>query len=362
MAIKKLKFLISILLAFGMASLTASLTNAEVYPLYRGSRANGMGGADSAVVNDETALLVNPAALGKLRNVYGTLIDPELEVGDNARGMALESSPKSYSLPEKLVTMLDANRDIHYHYKQQYFPSIVMKNFGIGVLSKTSMDGRMSADGTRLISNYFNDSALVLGYSFRFWDGRVKIGFNVKALSRIQASGELDPATSLALKDIAKTGMGISNDAGLILTAPWAGLPTISAVVHDVGDTKFNQPGYTLKTNTRPDNITQDMDAAIAFFPINSNQARSTITLEYKNMLKATTLADPTELYHLGYELNLADIAFFRMGMNGNYWTAGAEFSTEHTQWQFSYYGQEVGLDGASEEDRRWALKFAFRF
>lgn len=347
---------------FYLMLLAAPTLKAEVYPLYRGARANAMGGADIAVANDETALLVNPAALGKLRNVYGTLIDPELDIGDNARGMIIESSPKSYSLPEKLVTMLNTNRDIHYHYKQQFFPSIVLKNFGIGILSKTSMDARMSADGTRLISNYYNDNALVLGYSFRFWDGRIKIGFNVKALNRVEASGELDPTTSLALNDIAKTGSGLSNDAGIILTAPWAGLPTISAVVHDIGDTKFNQPSYTLKTNTRPANITQDMDVAIAFFPINANHARSAITIEYKNMLKAATLSSPTELYHLGYELNLADIAFFRAGMNGNYWTAGAEFTTEHTQWQVTYYGQEVGLDGASEEDRRWTVKFAFRF
>jgi hypothetical protein len=336
---------------------------AEIYPIFRGARAHGMGDADIAIVNDETALLVNPAALGKLRTVYGTILDPEIEVGDNAYSMSLSNPPKSYIEPEKLKAMLDANRDVHYHYKQQIFPSFVLKNFGIGILGKYSMDARMSADGTQLISNYYNDMALVLGYSFRFWDGRIKIGFNVKALNRVEVADTLDPnAASLALKDIAKTGSGLSNDVGLILTAPWAALPTISAVARDVGDTKFSQPSYTLKTDTRPANITQDMDVAIAFFPIHANQTRSTFTLEYKNLVKAATLADPTECYHFGYELNMADIAFFRLGMNGLYWTAGLEFSTEHTQIQLSYYGQEVGLDGAKEEDRRLVLKGAIRF
>lgn len=354
---KKRILIFNILLFSGVHSM------AEVYPLYRGARAHGMGDADIAVVNDETALLVNPAALGKLRTVYGTLIDPEIDIGDNARSMTLTTPTKSYTEFEKLKNTLDANRDVHYHYKQQIFPSFVLKNFGIGILSKTSTDARMSADGTKLIANYYDDTALVLGYSFRFWDGRIKLGFNVKGLNRVQATDSYDPNTSLALKDVAKTGYGLSNDAGLILTAPWTGLPTISAVARDIGDTKFSQPSYTsLKTATRPDNITHDMDVAIAFFPIHTNQTRSSFTLEYKNVLKASTLTNATELYHFGYELNMADLAFFRLGMNGNYWTTGLEFSTEHTQLQISYYGQEVGLNGATEEDRRLDIKAALRF
>jgi hypothetical protein len=352
---KKISVCFILLLPFSMAK-------AEFYPLYRGARAHGMGDADIAVVNDETALLVNPAALGKLRSIYGTLLDPELDVGNNAYAMTLTTPTTSYTEPEKLKTTLDNNRDVHYHYKQQIFPSFVLKNFGIGILDKTSEDARMNADGTKLITNYYNDMALVLGYSFRFWDGRVKFGFNVKALNRIQATGDLDPNASLALKDIAKTGSGLSNDIGLILTAPWAALPTISAVIRDVGNTKLTQPSYTLKTDTRPDNIMQDMDLAIAFFPIHEDQKRSTFTLEYKNILKAATLTDRMELYHLGYELNIADVIFCRLGMNGNYWTSGLEYSTENTQFQISYYGQEVGLNGVKEEDRRLAIKMALRF
>jgi hypothetical protein len=41
---------------------------AEFYEFYTNARALGMGGASLAVTNDETALLLNPAALGKLRN------------------------------------------------------------------------------------------------------------------------------------------------------------------------------------------------------------------------------------------------------------------------------------------------------
>src|SRR4051812_9789976 len=49
----------------------------EVRENYNGIRTLAMGGASIAVVNDETALLINPAGLGKLRDFYGTLFDPE---------------------------------------------------------------------------------------------------------------------------------------------------------------------------------------------------------------------------------------------------------------------------------------------
>ena len=56
----------------------------ELHEFYNGVRCLGMGGACAAVVNDETALLVNPAALGKLRDYYGTILDPEVESSANS--------------------------------------------------------------------------------------------------------------------------------------------------------------------------------------------------------------------------------------------------------------------------------------
>ena len=38
------------------------------------------GGAGIAVVNDETAMLINPAGLGKLRDYIFTIADPEIEI------------------------------------------------------------------------------------------------------------------------------------------------------------------------------------------------------------------------------------------------------------------------------------------
>jgi hypothetical protein len=61
-------------------------------------------------------------------------------------------------------------------------------------------------------------------------------------------------------------------------------------------------------------------------------------------------------------ELNYADALFVRAGMNQRYWTAGLELSIVNYQFQAASYGEEIGDDVTPREDRRYVVKFAFRF
>lgn len=337
----------------------------EVFDLYRGARGQGMGGADTAVVNDETALLVNPAGLGKLRNKIGTLFDPEIEFGERVSRMYLKKSFSGFTDLNALSPTLDTSREKPYHYKQQIFPSFVIKNFGFGLLIKDSMDAMMNADGTTITANYFSDWVLATGFNFRFWDGRIKLGLTAKAINRVQASGDFLVAESLKIQDIGKEGYGVGTDAGLILSAPWAWIPTLSIVGRDIGGTNFSNTGFRYKLADKPDPLKQDADVAIAFFPIHSNQIRSTFTFEHKHVLTASEYANKMQLYHFGWETNISDLIFFRFGMNGNYWTTGFEIASERTQFQIAYFANDASPTSASTtaiEDRRWTLKAVFRY
>ena len=336
------------------------VARAEVYDLYRGSRGMGMGGADIATVNDETSLLINPAALGKLRNNIGTLVDPELEMGDNVYHMYRVKPFSSFTDLSKVISTLDSNRNLHFHYKYQLFPSFVLKNFGMGLLVKEQLDSKMSEDGTTVTSNYFYDWVFATGFNFRFWDGRIKLGFTAKAI--VQASGDFLTTDDLKIEAIGKEGYGLGSDLGLILSAPWGWLPTISAVVRDAGGTRFTNTGLRYKLGTKPEMIQQDADVSIAFFPIHDNRTRSSFTFEHKHVLSASQYEDKYPLYHFGWETNFSDIIFLRLGMNGRYYTTGFEMASERTQIQFSYFGEEVGTPTNPEEDRRWSLKMVFRY
>ncbi len=335
----------------------------EVREFYNGARMLAMGGASIAVVNDETALLTNPAGLGKLRNAFGTILDPEID-GSSYLGSIYKA--KAFSNPlsmSQMAASLNLARDSYSHFRAQVFPSFVVRNFGFGIYWRQSLDAIMNTLGTSMATSYYDDLTLALGYNLRLWEGRIKIGFAGRAISRIEVAKNLDPTAALDLASNASEGFGLAGDLGLNLTAPWTYLPTISAVVRDVGGTKFTSGNNLRLTSTsRPVAVAQDIDLGVALFPIHANRTRSAITLEYTKMVEASRAIDKNRYYHAGYELNYADLFFFRIGMNQNFFTAGVELASEFTQIQLSTYGENVAADGSTTEDRRFVFKFALRF
>jgi len=334
---------------------------------YSGIRGMSMGGATIATVNDETALLSNPAALGKLRDFYGTILDPEVEISSGNLSMYKTKTYTGFFDLESIKDTLDSSRGAYFHSKYQLFPSFVGRNFGIGLYTNKILDAKMSEDGTSIQSFYRNDIALALGYNFRFFDGRVKLGFNTKVINRIEYNESAIPVTDLSqvidLTPYYKEGTGVSFDAGLILTAPWEFLPTISVVAHDVGDTRFDKStGVRMTTTNQPNMVQQDADIAIAIFPINTKLLRTTWTLQYDGLLLGKNETDKSKLIHAGFEMNFSDIFFLRAGYNQRYFTGGIELATEHFQFQFATYGVEIGTETANYEDRRYGIKTAFRF
>jgi hypothetical protein len=353
-------FIIFLSIFFQSSLLKAS----EILEFYNGARGLAMGGASVAAVNDETALLINPAGLGKLRDKYGTILDPEFEASLNISRFYRNKAFTEFTTPEKIVSTLSKTTNTYYYAKNQFFPSFVVRNFGIGVFYKTELAALMNSAGTSMNTRYHKDAGLLLGYNFRFFDGRIKLGFTARMIARVEIDKDLDPTGSMSLASNASEGAGVATDTGLLLTLPWALLPTLGVTVHDMGGTKFTAAsGVLMKSATQPNEVKQKVDAAIAFFPIHSNGVRSTFTLEYRDVLKAdTTETNQTRKTHIGYELNLGDLAFLRLGMGQNFYSGGIEFSSERTQFQFTSYAEDIGTVTTPKKDNRYITKFVFRY
>jgi hypothetical protein len=358
----KSSFFLNLLVAFSSLQSSIGLAQ-EVREFFNGARMMAMGGASIAVVNDETALLSNPAGLGKLRDLYGTVIDPELALSGNISELYRKKALTQFFDLGPVKEALDLSRDSYYYARGQIFPSFVARNFGFGIFNRYELSAKMNQDGTLMSTSYYDDLAVLLGFNFRLLDGRLKLGVTGKAVSRIEINKDIDASGSLDKSAHASEGFGIGSDVGLILTAPWAWLPTLSVVARDVGGIQFESgSGLRMKTETRPVKVEQDYDVALAFFPIHGNKKRSSFTIEHTQIQAATKASDKTRFYHLGYELNLSDLVFIRAGMNQKFWTGGFEFASERLQFQLTSYGEDVGTDGSSEENRRFVFKFALRF
>ena len=308
------------------------------FEFYRGIRQMGMGGASIAVVNDETSVLSNPNGLGRLRDYFFTLFDPEVSL--SAQG--LDSMLDKFSL-QSAYDGLSSNVNQPFYSKFQLFPSIVLPNFGVGLLGRHETLMQRNADGT-LNVNYQNDYALVSGMNLRFWGGRIKIGATGKLINRVEFFGTRDPASeSLDVNSFANEGMGLGLDAGLTLAAPWQWIPTVAVLVRDVGHTSFTfGDGFLGAGGTSdPRAISQSIDAAFSIFPIFTNHIRGTLTGEYTGLTtEMTSTEDIMDRIHIGAEINIYDKYFFRAGWHDNSWTAGFEFAAQFFQWQLATYSE----------------------
>jgi hypothetical protein len=356
---------------FGFVIVFSVTSNAQqIFEFYNGVRQLGMGGAYAAVVNDETALLTNPAGLSKVRGHIITPADLELSFGQNTTDIATASTYGAVLNPQGLLDALNGQKGKQFFARAQVFPSAIFSNFGFGLHYKYQVDGLVDSLGTTYRLDYTNDLAAVLGFSVRFFDGLVKLGVTARAVDRVEVAKSL-PATStgLTLATQASSGMGVGSDLGLILSAPVATLPSLAIVVRDVGHTTYGLSGGTqLSTLTRPRVTEQTIDAGLAIFPILSNRTRMTLTLDYHSintMAKDTENGGKFDLWrraHIGSELNFSDVFYLRAGANQRYWTAGFELATSKFQIQGASYGEEIGTALSPKEDRRYVGKLLFRF
>ncbi len=339
---------------------------AERYEFYTGARQMGMGGASIAVVNDETALIQNPAALGKLREKYLTLVDPEVHMGETTAQILKD---KDYDLtktmdPQDLLDILNANPDKHFHSKIQLFPSLVFPNFGIGLLASYNYDAEVTSATSEYNLRYRNDYGVLLGYNFRFFDGIIKLGFNAKYINRVEIDDQYPTtSTGMAWKDIVNEGTAIGSDVALMMTGPWQYLPTLALVLKDVGDTSYSLGGGMFYSGRpEPTKTDQTLDVGFSLSPILGKYSRMQLVAEYRDVMTDDDDEVTARRLHYGLEFNFFDKLFLRGGMNQGYWTAGAEVASENMQFQFAAYGEEIGTRDAEREDRRYIFKFALRF
>ncbi len=333
---------------------------------YNGVRSLGMGGAYTAVVNDETALLTNPAGLSRLRDKILTVVDPELSGNTNITeflpaNRLLDAGIQS---PSDLLKMLKEHPGKHWFAKAQFFPSFAAPNVGFGLHAKWKYDAEVNSESTNFRLDYTQDYAAVLGFSLKFFGGILKVGGSARYVNRTEIHKDFDPNDPVIdMNQNASEGTGLGVNTGIVLTAPVQWLPTLAVAVKDVGTTSYTlTSGMFLHTQTRPADSPQSIDVGIALNPLLSNTTRMLITADYHDVLDAYQDDDLAKRIHAGLEINFDDVFFFRAGYHQRYWTAGFELAGPMIQFQAATYGEELGTSSAPKEDRRWVAKFSLRF
>jgi len=330
---------------------------------YTNVRSLGMGGAEIGLTSDETSLYRNPANLGSIRGTFGTVLDPELAGSSNFLNLITSSNTAKSTDIEALGPIMAANPNTTYHSRLQLTPSLIVRNFGFGLIYRNELNAISDSTGATMNTQYQSDMGGIIGLNQSFFGGVLKVGASAKGINRIEViNTSLATSGTLSLQSIGSEGTGVVFDAGVMIQMPVKWIPTISVVGHDLGDTEFyRKSGVRLSTASQPTIVKQSIDAAVSIFPIHSSQVRSIWTVEYKDITNSKVETDYSRRLHVGTELNVYDIVFLRLGMNQNYLTYGLELASEKMSWQFASYGEEVGTSTTKQEDRRYVFKVSLR-
>ena len=336
---------------------------AEEYPtLHRGVRPLGMGGAFTAVADDENALFYNPAGLSNIDTLQ-VGFGPLLEVSENTMDMYNDAQDTDFDDTGEVTDFLRDYVGEHQHGRVAFLPHVGfnIRDYGIMVAGlaqvTVDMDVRNPVWPEAHVDAVY-DYGLLAGVGLKVPITGLRAGATVKFISR-QSLDETYTATDIAaddfdqeLDDDLESGSGFGFDLGAIYR-----LPFFEVVDLDVGLTVQNVPEMDMgdaKPLETQANFGLAATKSFAGFDL-------VAALDYMDLTNSYDEDDdPAKRLHMGAEVQLPKILSLRAGLNQGYYTAGATVDFRFVRFDVATYGEEVGAHAGQREDRRYVAQITF--
>ncbi len=341
---------------------------AEELPVfYRGVRPLGMGGAFTAVADDENAMFYNPAGLNNIQGFHGMeILNPIVEVGTNTIDFyqdlddALDASTQT-ERDQKTADVLTRSIGEHLHMRASLFPNVVFHNFGLGILGQGFFDGEpnhpMGETFPLLQVRAGYDLALLLSGAHGIFGQYLQIGLTAKIIRRSLVDKgytvrEIVDQDGISLSDDIKHGVGIGSDVGAILRLPILFTPAIGITVQNVGDIDLDKAGK----------IPQQINAGVALkppFPLGQLVLAADVVDIGKELGNDN---DQYKRLHLGAEYSPIGMLSLRAGLNQGYPTFGATLNLWLLKIVGAYYVEEIGAFAGQRDDQRYVVQASIGF
>ena len=365
-------FLVITLLVFPM------LVQAEEIPLfYKGIRPLGMGGAFTAVADDENAIFYNPAGLLQEKGRESFEILPPLlstfEIGSNLVDRVQEvkqiaSLPVGAEKTNRFIDLVGGLFGDSFHLKTSFFPNIIYDRVGVGFLAQADVSGTIHNPlASNAIEGYGKgDLALLVSYArpvevktFPIYTGLTVKGVNRHVIDRSYTLREITE-TKLQLEDDIKEGTGMALDVGLLY-------PMEGFLVSSFFKSVALKPTIGLSLQNI---VGGDMgDAGKLPF-----QANLGVALEQKvkrgDLLFAADIVDMTynlgtdndfvKRLHIGMEYRFPYILTLRTGLYQGNPSFGTAIDLWVIHFVYAYYVEEIGAFSGQISDPRHVIKFSF--
>ena len=300
MKLKFLRFASASLLAAGSMTAQAEAPSLRIPSHMVSARPASLGGAFTAVADDQNALFYNPAGLAFLDSTFFSLADIEFfaSLGSGGIGDLIDDATKISSAASKVASEKDTAKQIDNisslgelvssksavaGSKLQMY--LARKRWGLaltgGVASGLGIHSKLLPEVLDLA--LLADVDARFGYSHPLFDGKVSLGaapyYKLRAQggrANLSLNEALEPENSM--KSLVSVGQGIGLDLGLMVRPVAAMSPTFGLAILNVGDTRLRFAGNTIFKSVEflsdaekvgaPDSIKQIVNAGFSISPI----------------------------------------------------------------------------------------------
>lgn len=353
-----------------MLASRASAQNVErKRPFFQASRALAMGDAYTAHDVGYEAVYYNPAGVARRNKPQLKFIDIE---GSTSLASVSFLSAKYSSLGDMkaMIDEVSSNAGKPYSFGLAFLPQFLVKNFSLGVIARHSTETFVDTQTKNLNLYTFNDLGAYAHFGTSFFGGILKFGVGLKAIDRAEINKSYTPAEyqagTINYANQWREGIGYGLDAGILLTSPTKGLPTLGVAVQDIGTTLIRERRM-LFTGTQalpgnPPPMHQKVNVGVAIQSKYARGTKSVFSAEVKDVMHLNEGATADHL-HAGFELNVKEVFFLRGGLNqGRYWTAGMGMHVGFTGIEVTTYGENVGFTGTRVDDRKVIVRYVLSF
>jgi len=351
------EFAICLVLIFFSLLITSYDVFAKEYPsLHRGIRPLGMGGAFTAVADDENALFYNPAGLSNLPKFKMGLLNPLFEASKKSVDLISEVQDTNMNDTGEVTNFLRSRVGEHHHVRVSLFPHIGFNIAKTGVMIGALGQGVADAEVRNPVFPQANidiigDIGVLAGVGFKLPVTGLRVGASGKFISRRSLS-EVFTAADIAgnfedrINDALKSGSGFSLDLGVMYDLPFVKIvdTTVALALQNIPEMKMGD-AVDIKTQL---NAGVSIKKSFAGFTVIG-------ALDYTDLSKNIGEdADTAKRLHLGAELKLPAILSVRAGLNQGYYTVGATINLKVLKLDAVTYGEEIGAYAGQKEDRRY--------
>ncbi len=341
--------------AVALCALAAASAHAKEMPsFFEGVRPLGMGGAFTAVADDENALFYNPAGLDKVKDWGTGIINPLVEASEDGYDLYKDIQDTDFDATSEVTQLIRDYMGDQLHARVALFPHFVMRRFAMGVLGQGSVNieprnmafPEVDVDGFGSVSGH-------VGLGFGFWDGMLRVGAAGKYVKgyRLQQVYTVADIASDGFEDQVKDdlndGVGWGLDAGVMFTAPVLFKPTVATVVQNIGDVDLGDAGEI------PQQINLGLSLSHEFWGMALTGAVDWVDVT----ADVGTDEDKYKRLHAGLELKLPWVLSLRGGLYQGYGSYGVTLDLWAIKVAYASYAEEIGSAAGVRADRRHVVQ-----